>query len=142
MNGLEANEQEKFIMAYYSKYHYKLLKSEVSGNNGKVLVEIFSPHIGKVINVGAERLVKELKSQGRDIREIDDKEFDKLLVSKCAKIVGEEECPMDVKVVELDLEKNENNWQVIEDEKFSKAVLGSLNDIDTFNFDEVEKMII
>lgn len=142
MKVLESKEQEKFIMAYYSRYDYKLVRSEVEGNNGKVLVEIFSPHIGKIINVGAEQLAKELKNQGKDIREMDDTEFDKLLVERCTNIVQTEECPMDVKTVELDLERNDNLWEVIEDEQFSKAVLGSLNDVDNYDFDEVERMII
>lgn len=142
MNILENTEQEKFIMAYYSRYDYKLVRSEVSGNSGKVLVEIFSPHIGKVINVGTEELVKEFKNEGKDIREVDECEFDKLLVDKCTNIVNDEKCPMDVKTIELELEKSESMWEVIEDEAFSKAVLGSLNDIDNFDFDEVEKMMV
>lgn len=142
MKVLESTEQEKFIMAYYSRYDYKLVRSEVNGSNGKVLVEIFSPHIGKVINVGAEQLVREFRSEGKDIRQMDDMEFDKLLVNRCTSIVKDKECPMDVKTIELELEKSESIWEVIEDEAFSKAVLGSLNDIDNFDFDEVEKMII
>lgn len=111
-----------FTEAFNETVVYEVLEISWNDNSGVAKVKVTTPDLGQVISDSIEAVIEECET----------KDYNTLLEKvkeKIQSVLGSEDYPIVESTVEMEAEKNDDDYTLISNEGFEKIISGNLEEI-------------